>query len=249
MQQDKNNRTYNKLNNKANKNTTGYYRKKRYGIIKGPKIFKTMVLASAICVCVLFVFLLVCSKISGNNQAEKPLAVSEEISDCPLEIRENYLTPNKYSRPQTAIDKIKGIVVHYTANPGTDALANRNYFNNLAITGETYASSHYIIDLDGSVIQCIPLNEISYASNDRNKDTISIECCHPDKSGKFTDATYDSLVKLVAWLSNTFDVDTEDIIRHYDITGKNCPKYYVKNEKKWKKFKEEVADERRSLQT
>ena len=44
------------------------------------------------------------------------------------EIRPALLTPNKNSRPQTKLKKVNGIVVHYTANPGTDAMANRNYF-------------------------------------------------------------------------------------------------------------------------
>lgn len=157
-----------------------------------------------------------------------------------IAIEERFITPNEYSRPQKKLKKVKGVVVHYTANPGSDAKANRDYFNNLSITHTTYASSHYVIGLDGTVIQCIPLNEIAYASNGRNDDTISIECCHPDDTGKFNDQTYDSLVKLVAWLCGKYNLDKEDVIRHYDVTGKNCPKYYVENEEAWLIFKEDV---------
>ena len=154
------------------------------------------------------------------------------------------LDPNPYSRPGTPLEKINGIVVHYTANPGTTAQQNRNYFNNLAKqNGEsaTSVSSHFIIGLDGEIIQCIPLSEISYASNDRNGDTVSIECCHPDSSGKFTDATYQSLVRLSAWLESQLDLRERSIIRHYDVTGKLCPLYYVENESEWSQFKEDVA--------
>lgn len=154
------------------------------------------------------------------------------------------LDPTPYSRPGTPLEKINGIVVHYTANPGTTAQQNRNYFNNLAKqNGEsaTSVSSHFIIGLDGEIIQCIPLSEISYASNDRNGDTVSIECCHPDSSGKFTDATYQSLVRLSAWLESQLDLRERSIIRHYDVTGKLCPLYYVENESEWNQFKEDVA--------
>lgn len=154
------------------------------------------------------------------------------------------LDPNPYSRPGTPLEKINGIVVHYTANPGTTAQQNRNYFNNLAKqNGEsaTSVSSHFIIGLDGEIIQCIPLSEISYASNDRNGDTVSIECCHPDSNGKFTDATYQSLVRLSAWLESQLDLRERSIIRHYDVTGKLCPLYYVENESEWNQFKEDVA--------
>jgi len=30
------------------------------------------------------------------------------------------------------------------------------------------------------------------------------------------------------------------VIRHYDITGKICPKYFVENEDAWKQFKSDV---------
>ena len=73
------------------------------------------------------------------------------------------LTPNPYSRPQKALDKVNGIVVHYTANPGTTARQNRDYFNGLAETKKTKASSHFVIGLEGEIVQCIPCNEISYA--------------------------------------------------------------------------------------
>lgn len=157
-----------------------------------------------------------------------------------INIDEMFLTPNEYSRPGNNLSKVKGVVVHYTANPGTDALANRNYFESLRTKMTTYSSSHFIIGLEGNIIQCIPLNEIAYASNNRNFDTISIEVCHPDKTGKFTKKSYESLVTLVSWLSDTYGLKPKDIIRHYDVTGKLCPLYYVEHEDKWIGFKEDV---------
>jgi N-acetylmuramoyl-L-alanine amidase CwlA len=157
-----------------------------------------------------------------------------------VDVIEMFLTPNEYSRPQTPLKKVKSVVVHYTANPGTGAEANRNYFEGLKNSKITSASSHFVIGLNGEVIQCIPLDEISYASNDRNNDTISIECCHPDETGKFNDKTYESLVKLVAWVCCEYNLDKKDIIRHYDVSGKKCPLYFVEHEDEWKQFKDEV---------
>mgnify|MGYP005804555651 FL=1 len=158
------------------------------------------------------------------------------------------LDENPYSRPGTPLERINDIVVHYTANPGTTAQQNRNYFNSLAQqNGEsaTSVSSHFIIGLDGEIIQCIPLSEISYASNDRNFDTVSIECCHLEADGKFTDATYQSLIRLCAWLENELKLKEGSIIRHYDVTGKLCPLYFVEHESKWNQFKEDVKDYRK----
>ena len=107
----------------------------------------------------------------------------------------------------------------------------------LQYSHETSASSNFIVGLDGEIIQCVPTWEVAYASNDRNYDTVSIEVCHPDESGKFTDATYRSLVQLTAWLCVKFNLTSEDVIRHYDVTGKNCPKYFVEHEDAWGTFK------------
>lgn len=151
------------------------------------------------------------------------------------------LTVNEYSRPGTKVDGVKGIVIHYVGNPGTTAEQNRNYFESLKETHDTSASSHFVVGLDGEIIQCVPTIEVAYCSNQRNNDTVSIECCHKKKDGKFTEETYDSLVHLTAFLCCKYDLDIEDIIRHYDVTGKECPKYYVDHEEKWIQFKKDVA--------
>lgn len=151
------------------------------------------------------------------------------------------LTPNSYSRPQIPIEQVNYIAIHYTANPGSTAMSNRNYFENLATTQENKVSSHFVVGLEGEVVQCIPTSEMSYATNSRNVDTISIECCHPDETGQFNDATYSSAVKLTAWLCTRFGLDTDQLIRHYDVTGKDCPKYYVENPDAWFRMKADIA--------
>lgn len=198
-----------------------------------------MAAASAVCLVMIGIIIVICMVIAKNIKEEE---YAEVLGGQYSGLIEDLIVPNEYSRPQKPLKKVNGIVIHYTANPGTDAKANRDYFNGLSLSGATYASSHFIIGLDGTVIQCIPLDEIAYASNDRNDDTISIECCHEKKNGKFTDATYNSLVRLTAWLCSEYDISQENIIRHYDVTGKLCPKYYVKHEDKWAQFKDDVTE-------
>lgn len=162
----------------------------------------------------------------------------------PENVTVNLLTPNPYSRPQTPLNEIRGIVVHYVANPCTTARENRNYFEGLKNqSGEntTSVSSHFVIGLEGEIVQCVPVYEIAYASNNRNSDTISIECCHPDETGKFYDSTYQSLVKLCAYYCRQLDLKPKDIIRHYDVSGKICPKYYVDNPDAWEQFRKDVG--------
>ena len=166
---------------------------------------------------------------------------SDYIDSVKPDIDVELLTPNEYSRPQIPIESVQYIAIHYTANPGATAIANRNYFENLATTHDTKVSSHFVVGLDGEVVQCIPTSEMSYATNSRNVDTLSIECCHPDETGKFNEATYDSAVKLSAWLCVRFGLTSENVIRHYDVTGKNCPKYYVENPDAWIQMKSDIA--------
>lgn len=192
----------------------------------------------------LFTFVILCIVLFFCNKSVREKFLGKEvpfIAEKP-QINVQLLSVNEYSRPQTPLKNIKGIVVHYTANPGTTALQNRDYFEGLKKSKNTKASSHFIIGIEGEIVQCIPTSEISYASNQRNYDTISIECCHPDETGKFTKETYESLIALTAWLCSKFQVRTDGIIRHYDITGKNCPKYFVENIDAWKQFKFEVSN-------
>ena len=163
--------------------------------------------------------------------------------ELPEYVRENLLTQNPYSRPGTYLRKINGVVIHYVGNPGSTAGANRNYFESLSDGRlNTYASSHFIVGLEGETIQCIPLTEVAYASNDRNSDTISIEVCHPDAGGRFYDVTYQKVAELTGWLCWKFDLDpSADVIRHYDVTGKLCPLYYVEHPDAWEALRGDIA--------
>ena len=157
-----------------------------------------------------------------------------------MKIQQMLLTPSKYNRPQTKI-KPTAIAWHYVGNPNTSAKANRNYFESLKNGKKNskgkyiYASSHFIIGLEGEILQLIPENEKSFCTNQANGYTISIECCHPDNTGKFTEATYNSMIWLGQYLMKKHGIKNN--IRHYDVTKKCCPKWFVDNPSEWIKFK------------
>lgn len=142
------------------------------------------------------------------------------------------------ARRGVELEELNSIVIHYIGNPGTTAQQNRDYFNSAG----SEVSAHFVVGLNGEIIQCVPLDEKSSASNERNRDTISIEVCHPDETGAFTQASYDSLIRLVAWICDASGLDETDIIRHYDVTGKICPKYYVEHEDAWEQLKRDVGN-------
>lgn len=155
---------------------------------------------------------------------------------------EDFLTVNEYSRPGDPLTEVNNIFVHYTANPGTSAAQNRSYFEQLKDNHERSASAHFIIGYNGEIIQCVPLDEIAYAVQTRNEDSISIECCYKADNGQFTQETYDSLIKLLKWLIDAYDLQPDDILRHYDCGGKKCPIYYTEHEDAWERLKEDVKN-------
>lgn len=161
-----------------------------------------------------------------------------------MQITNEYLPFSNYHRPGKKITPTK-IAVHYVGNAGSSAKGNKNYF----ATCSNYVSSHYIIGLNGEILRLIPEDEVSYCTNQANSYTISIECCHPDRSGKFNDKTFKALVELCADICKRRGFNPlTDIIRHYDVTKKACPLWWVPNgpnknaDADFKAFKSTVAE-------
>lgn len=167
-----------------------------------------------------------------------------------MNVEEKLLPINPMSRPGTKLNTVEKIVIHYVNNPGSTAIANRNYFESLKYQDNISASAHYIIGLNGEVIRIIPEDEVAFHSGnkDLNRKSIAVETTHPDKTGKLTNATYNSLVELLADISKRHNLSPlTDIIRHYDVTGKSCPKYYVDNPLEFEKLKKDVQNKKMKL--
>lgn len=161
-------------------------------------------------------------------------------------IEEKDLPINPYSRVGHKRTSTKQIVIHYVANKSSTAYQNWSCFRNYAISGERAASSNFIVGLDGEIIQCMPIDEVAYhAGKNANYSSIGIEVCHPEADGKFNKATYDSLVKLVSWLCDKYGISRDNVIRHYDVNGKDCPRYYAGEPgsdgyRRWEAFKDDL---------
>ncbi len=174
-----------------------------------------------------------------------------------MKIRESLLSINPFSRPGKKLYEVKGLVFHWAGNPGTSADANRIYFGLLAQQNiaddkeDRYASSHFIVD-DNAIIQCIPNDEKAWhvgsynympfveieIGKHPNNYLIGIEICHPDNSGNFTKRTILNVIQLTFYLINKYrHLEKKDLYRHYDITGKDCPRYWVSRPDYWERFR------------
>lgn len=155
---------------------------------------------------------------------------------------------NNYGSERSLKD-IKGIVIHYTGNDGDSDEGNGNYFANNVIGN----SAHYFVDGD-SITQSVEDKFVGYHCGTtgnyyhptlRNKNTIGVEICDEVRNGKydFSDATIKNAVDLVSMLMKAYNIPIENVVRHYDITHKNCPAPMVQDEGKWKTFKALLQEE------
>ena len=159
--------------------------------------------------------------------------------------RKNY----GYSR---STRNIKWIVVHFTANDGDSDESNARYFKN----NIKKASAHYFVD-DDSVTQSVPDNYVAYSvGGDKYKNTkgakyfnivnntnsLNIELCDTVKNGKndLSAKTRANAILLIKQKAKKYGIDRNHIIRHYDVTGKNCPKYFVEDSYSWNRFLDDI---------
>ncbi len=204
-------------------------------------------LVPVLCFFVLFLGILLGKAFSKPQTEEMPAAQEEDVREEEAEVERygfpEWITPvvltlDGVSRSGEKLEAVRDIAVHYVANPGSTAMANRDYFEG----PDSSTSAHFIVGLDGEILLLIPPDERSCATNKRNIDTLSVEVCHPDETGVFLPETRESLVRLLAHLCVRFDLTEENLIRHYDVTGKMCPLYYVENPLEWEALKEDVKN-------
>lgn len=145
-------------------------------------------------------------------------------------------------------NSIKYIVVHYTAGNGDTAMNNAQYFHN---NSGLQASAHYFVD-EHSVVQSVrdtdgawhcggPLESSHHPLYNicMNRNSLGVEMCSDKVNGKYviTAQTVDRTVELVRWLMDKYGIDVDHVVRHYDVTGKDCPEPWVRAERLWRKFK------------
>lgn len=138
---------------------------------------------------------------------------------------------------------INWIVIHYTGNDGDKSFNNANYFQNNKYLG---ASAHLFVD-DNAIYRSVPNDYIAYSVGSKtvdrsegggkyygmctNKNSISIEMCDTNRNGKYdvTEKTLSNTIELTKELIKEFNIPISHVIRHFDVTGKHCPAYFIKD--------------------
>ncbi len=182
------------------------------------------------------------------------MGILDEVIDVPCHPKNRGKT-----RPAEAI---RYLVYHYTANDGDRAANNAFYYRDNVVK----ASAHYFVD-DGHIYRSVEDLGIAWAVGGRkwadcprtgggslhglvtNTNSLSIELCDTRRDGQLmaTEATLERAVKLGRALMERYDIPIERVVRHFDVTGKHCPAYFMEA-KAWEAFKERLGEKEENME-
>ena len=158
-----------------------------------------------------------------------------------MEIKTKLCNSANYGGKRTS--PVQYIVIHYTANLGDSAKNNADYFAREAVR----ASAHYFVD-ESEVWQSVPDDRIAWHVGAkqyfhpacRNANSIGVEICMQDKQGKLRQASIDRAAQLTRMLMQEYGIPAGRVVRHYDVTHKNCPAPMVSNPARWAAFQKSL---------
>lgn len=175
-----------------------------------------------------------------------------------------FLQCNAQNFSKGRTQKIRYIVIHYTAGNGDTAKNNAEYYKNNCLK----ASAHYYVDESDVIYQSVSDGDTAWAVGGtskyihpycRNANSLSIELCSRNRNGSgraatdngwyFKDETIQNAAALCRELMEKYDVPPKNVIRHYDVWGKICPAPFVNNPKLWENFKELISMKKLSYDT
>lgn len=151
--------------------------------------------------------------------------------------------------------EIRYIVIHYVGALG-GAEANCRYYAGNYIG----ASAHYFVGHAGEIWQSVEDKDIAWHCGAqsyrhpacRNSNSIGIEMCvrkqnldsmaATDPDWYFEPETVEATLQLTRMLMARYGIPVENVLRHYDVTGKCCPNPYVLNSAMWDEFKAGLQD-------
>ena len=145
---------------------------------------------------------------------------------------------------------VRYIVMHYTANNGDTAKNNCDYYHRV---GGLQASAHYFVDEYGAM-QSVREGDTAWHCGARaywhpecrNANSIGIEMCsrkRADGSYYIKPETVANAAALAKDIMQRYGIDTDHVLRHYDVTGKRCPMPWVDDPEQWTAFKDMLTPE------
>ena len=162
-----------------------------------------------------------------------------------MEIKSKACNPGNYGG---TLKNVQYIVVHWTGNEGDTAKNNADFFAREAV--KPPRSAHYFVD-ENEVWNSVPPDRQAWHLGAkryvhpycRNSNSIGVEMCLTGKGYVLRRGTIERAVKLVRELMARYGVPIQNVVRHYDVTGKDCPAPFVEQPSLWDDFKAALAAE------
>jgi N-acetylmuramoyl-L-alanine amidase CwlA len=164
---------------------------------------------------------------------------------------------NQYTRSGKPLSRVCSLVVHWTGLASGSNNGLFNWFDKVSVETQRYGSAHYGIDKT-SIYRFIPDNEIAYhvgaskytefakkkfCDQYPNQYSLGVELNPEFANGEFHEEVLNRAVWLFAELCKIYNLNPMcEIIRHYDVTGKDCPKLFIDHTEKFLLFKEQVKE-------
>ena len=161
-------------------------------------------------------------------------------------MRINFKECNSANFTRGRSQSVKYLVIHYTSNNGDTAKNNADYFAREKVG----ASAHYFCD-ESEIWQSVKDTDTAWHCGAktykhpecRNSNSIGIEICMNDKSGKVRQGSIDTAAELARYLMKRYGILLANVIRHHDVTGKDCPAPMVSDPALWDAFKKSLIKE------
>ncbi|WP_130862720.1 peptidoglycan recognition protein family protein [Bacilliculturomica massiliensis] len=193
-------------------------------------------------ICFLVLLALIAGGVMGLLNRDRPSPEAPAVAEINgIPVIQDYIAEGTPGRPGTK-KKVKFIVIHETGNTGSNANA-ASHAAYLKTEAETEAKSwHYTVD-DHEIYHHIPDNEVAFHAGDQLKEDggnlngIGIEMCvNPEND---YDQTLKNTAALTAHLMKAYKLSIEDVKKHQDFSGKNCPENLIESGR-WDEFIELV---------
>lgn len=184
-------------------------------------------------------------KMEARKEVEKPVIVDR-------------IAENAHMVPYHNSNSAEYLAIHYLGVNGENP--------DLYYSGNTKGyGGHFYVSKKGQCFQAAKVSdEIWHVGRGgyeyihpkaRNTNTIGIECATYTDSGRnkdeetwyFTEATQEACAHLAAWILDHYRIPFENMLRHGDITTKNCPSPYKRDAGKgsnwtWERFRARVKE-------
>lgn len=183
-----------------------------------------------------------------------------------MEIRKEHIDIGKESRPGKELKSVEAVIVHWTGVPKQSWQTVRKWWDD--DSNGVYGSAHFIIDINGTIIECIPPGEVAYHVGSKvdeytefakhyfgknvcsdydspNNYCIGVECIPVDSEGNYTEATSEARIDLLSHLLTDNGLTVDNLLMHSHIRkiqSKVCPKKEAIDPAEWELLKYRVQE-------